>query len=77
MSKRIQFSKTGGAEVLEWVEVEPAAPAAGEVRIANKAVGLNFIDIYFRTGRDYIPRLPCRLGWERRALARWMPSAKV
>ena len=46
MSKRIQFSKTGGAEVLEWVEVEPAAPAAGEVRIANNAVGLNFIDIY-------------------------------
>ena len=44
MSKRIQFSKTGGAEVLEWVEVEPAAPAAGEVRIANKAVGLNFKD---------------------------------
>ena len=42
MSKRIQLANTGGSEVLEWVDVEPAAPAAGEVRIANKAVGLNF-----------------------------------
>ncbi len=40
MSKRIQLANTGGSEVLEWVDVEPAAPAAGEVRIANKAVGL-------------------------------------
>ena len=64
MSKRIQFSKTGGAEVLEWVEVEPAAPAAGEVRIANKAVGLNFIDIYFRTGLYPAPAMPSGLGTE-------------
>ena len=45
MSKRIQFSKTGDSSVLEWVDTVPKAPGSGEVRIANKAVGLNFIDI--------------------------------
>ncbi len=64
MSKRIQFSTTGGSEVLEWAEVEPVAPAAGEVRIANKAVGLNFIDIYFRTGLYPAPSMPSGLGTE-------------
>ena len=64
MSKRIQFSTTGGSDVLEWVEVEPVAPAAGEVRIANKAVGLNFIDIYFRTGLYPAPSMPSGLGTE-------------
>ncbi|WP_081137220.1 MULTISPECIES: NADPH:quinone reductase [unclassified Halomonas] len=64
MSKRIQFSTTGGSDVLEWAEVEPVAPAAGEVRIANKAVGLNFIDIYFRTGLYPAPSMPSGLGTE-------------
>ena len=64
MSKRIQLANTGGSEVLEWVDVEPAAPAAGEVRIANKAVGLNFIDIYFRTGLYPAPAMPTGLGTE-------------
>ncbi|NDL70592.1 NADPH:quinone reductase [Vreelandella alkaliphila] len=64
MSKRIQFSKTGGSDVLEWVDVEPKAPSAGEVCIANKAVGLNFIDIYFRTGLYPAPSMPSGLGTE-------------
>ncbi len=63
MARKIRFSRTGGPEVLELVDVEPDAPAAGEVRIANKAVGLNFIDIYFRTGL-YPTELPSGLGAE-------------
>lgn len=63
MAKTIQFSKTGGPEVLELVDVEPAAPGPGEVRIANEAIGLNFIDIYFRTGL-YPTNLPAGLGME-------------
>ena len=64
VSQRIQFARTGGSEVLELVDVTPAAPAAGEVRVANKAIGLNFIDIYFRTGLYLAPSLPSGLGTE-------------
>ncbi|MCE3026051.1 NADPH:quinone reductase [Salinicola sp. DM10] len=64
MVKRIQFSRTGGPEVLEYVDFEPAAPQAGEVRVENRAIGLNFIDIYFRTGLYPAPSLPSGLGTE-------------
>ncbi|MGM8932335.1 NADPH:quinone reductase [Salinicola halophyticus] len=64
MAKRIQFTRTGGPEVLETVEFEPAAPKAGEVRVKNHAIGLNFIDIYFRTGLYPAPSMPSGLGTE-------------
>ncbi|GEN26797.1 quinone oxidoreductase [Halovibrio variabilis] len=64
MSQRIQFARTGGSDVLELVDVTPAAPGQGEVRIANKAVGLNFIDIYVRTGLYPAPAMPSGLGTE-------------
>lgn len=64
MSQRIQFAHTGGSEVLEWVKTTPVEPGPEEVRIANKAVGLNFIDIYFRTGLYPAPALPAGLGTE-------------
>lgn len=64
MSKRIQLSRTGGPEVLELVEVSPVDPAPGEVRVKNKAIGLNFIDIYVRTGLYPVPSLPSGLGSE-------------
>lgn len=48
--KAILVSKHGGPEVLEWRDHEVANPGAGEVRIRHEAVGLNFIDVYFRTG---------------------------
>ncbi len=50
MAKAIRIHETGGPEVLKYEEVETPAPAAGEVLIRQNAVGLNFIDIYFRTG---------------------------
>ncbi|WP_447556338.1 NADPH:quinone reductase [Vreelandella sp. EE22] len=64
MAKRIEFARTGGSEVLEIKDVESRAPGKGEVRIANKAVGLNFIDIYFRTGLYPAPSMPSGLGTE-------------
>ncbi|MGP9797433.1 NADPH:quinone reductase [Halomonas sp. 86] len=64
MSQRIEFARTGGSEVLEVATVTPTAPKSGEVRVANKAVGLNFIDIYFRTGLYPAPSLPAGLGTE-------------
>ena len=59
----IRMHATGGPDVMRLEEVDVAAPAAGEVTIAQKAVGLNFIDIYFRTGL-YPNPLPSGLGFE-------------
>ncbi|WP_313087124.1 quinone oxidoreductase [Pseudomonas sp.] len=64
MSQRIQFSQHGGPEVLEQVDVPAVAPAAGEVRVRNQAIGLNFIDTYFRSGLYVPPSLPSGLGTE-------------
>lgn len=64
MAKRIQFARTGGPEVLDIVDVEPAEPKAGEVRVKNHAIGLNFIDIYFRSGLYPAPAMPSGLGTE-------------
>lgn len=64
MSKAIQIARTGGPEVLEWVDVPEREPKAGEVRIRNHAVGLNYIDIYFREGVYPVPGLPAGLGME-------------
>ncbi|TYP64178.1 quinone oxidoreductase family protein [Stutzerimonas stutzeri] len=64
MSQRIQFSQHGGPEVLEQVDVTVAAPGVGEVRVRNHAIGLNFIDTYFRSGLYAPPSLPSGLGTE-------------
>lgn len=59
----VRFSRTGGPEVLELVEVPVEAPGPGEILIRNVAIGLNFIDIYHRTGLYPLP-LPSGLGKE-------------
>ncbi|MFI8746307.1 NADPH:quinone reductase [Pseudomonas sp. NPDC077186] len=64
MAKRIQFSQHGGSEVLEYRDYQPAAPGPREVRVANRAIGLNFIDTYFRSGLYLPPALPSGLGTE-------------
>jgi len=64
MAKRIQFSAHGGPEVLEYVEYVPAAPGPHEVRVQNRAIGLNFIDTYYRSGLYAPPALPSGLGTE-------------
>jgi NADPH2:quinone reductase len=54
----------GGPEVLEWSALDTGAPGAGEVRIAQKAVGVNFIDIYYRSGLYPWPASPLIPGAE-------------
>jgi NADPH:quinone reductase len=61
MTKAIRVHEYGGPEVLKWEEAEVGAPGPGEVRIKQTAVGLNFIDVYGRTGlypQDALPFIP-------------------
>ncbi|MCX7662695.1 MAG: quinone oxidoreductase [Tepidimonas fonticaldi] len=62
-SRAVQIDAPGGPEVLRLVEVEVGDPGPGEVRIRHHAIGLNFIDVYHRTGLYPMP-LPARLGME-------------
>jgi NADPH2:quinone reductase len=59
----IQFSSLGGPEVLQLTEIELAAPGADEVLIEHKAIGVNFIETYYRSGL-YPVNLPSSLGTE-------------
>ncbi len=61
--KKIVFSEVGGPEVLRLVEAETPEPGPGEVRVRHQAIGVNFIDIYHRTGLYPVP-LPAGLGLE-------------
>ncbi|KUZ87254.1 quinone oxidoreductase [Burkholderia ubonensis] len=63
MPKAIRYDQAGGPEVMKWVDVEVAEPQAGQVRVKQHAVGLNYIDVYFRTGL-YPQPLPGGLGME-------------
>ena len=63
MSKAIRYDKAGGPEVMKWVDVEVGEPGEGEVRLRQSACGLNYIDVYFRTGL-YPQPLPAGLGME-------------
>jgi len=61
--KAIRIESHGGPEVMQWVDVEVGTPGAGEVLIRQEAVGLNYIDVYFRTGL-YPQEMPGALGME-------------
>jgi NADPH2:quinone reductase len=61
--KAIRMSRVGGPEVMELVDVELGAPGPGEAQVRHHAIGLNFIDVYFRTGL-YPQPLPGGLGME-------------
>jgi len=63
MPHAVRIHEAGGPEVLRWEEVAEAAPGPGEIRIAQTACGLNFIDVYHRTGL-YPLGLPTTLGME-------------
>ena len=63
MPHAIRFHKTGGPEVLQWEEVNVAPPGANEVQVRHKAVGLNYIDTYHRSGLYPLP-LPSGVGAE-------------
>lgn len=58
MVHAIRVHEHGGPEVLRWEEVHIPAPGPGELRIRHTAAGLNFIDVYYRTGLYQPPGLP-------------------
>ena len=64
MTKAVRVHKVGGPEALVYESVDVPAPGPGEVRIRQHAVGLNFIDVYFRTGLYKAPGLPFIAGNE-------------
>ena len=63
MTQAIRIHRTGGPEVLETVDVEVGEPGPGEARVRQHAVGLNYIDVYFRNGL-YPQPLPAGIGME-------------
>ena len=63
MSHAIRIHKTGGPEVLQWEDVSVPQPGPGECLVRHKAVGLNYIDTYHRTGLYPVP-LPSGIGLE-------------
>ncbi|MDA3132278.1 quinone oxidoreductase [Atlantibacter subterraneus] len=64
MAIRIEFQKHGGPDVLKAVEFTPGDPAENEVQVENKAIGINYIDTYIRSGLYPPPALPSGLGTE-------------
>jgi NADPH2:quinone reductase len=64
MSKAIRIHAYGGPEVLVWEDVPTPEPGPGEILIRQEAVGLNFIDVYFRTGLYKLPGFPATIGQE-------------
>ncbi len=64
MPHAIKMHTTGGPEVLSWESYDPGTPGPGEVRLIHEAIGLNFIDVYQRTGLYPLPSLPAIPGLE-------------
>ena len=64
MAKAVIIHETGGPEVLMWEDHEPGKPGPGEVLLRHEAVGLNYIDVYNRTGLYPLPFLPAVPGME-------------
>jgi len=50
MPKAIVIEETGGPEVMRWTDVPVGEPGPGEIRVRQHAAGVNFVDVYFRTG---------------------------
>jgi NADPH2:quinone reductase len=64
MCKAVRIHKTGGTKVLKWEDVEVGDPSPGEALLRHTAVGLNYIDIYHRSGLYPLPELPAVIGME-------------
>lgn len=63
MVKAVRIYEAGGPEVMQWEEVALDAPGPGMVTVENRAIGLNYIDTYHRSGLYPLP-LPCGIGVE-------------
>ena len=64
MPKAIRIHSQGGPEELRWEDVEVGEPGTGEVLIRHTAVGVNYIDVYHRSGLYPVPGLPSGIGME-------------
>ncbi len=64
MSKAIRIHTNGGPEVLNWEDVPTPEPGPDEALLRHEAIGVNFIDIYYRTGLYKLPSLPAVIGQE-------------
>jgi NADPH2:quinone reductase len=64
MSMAIRLHATGGADMLRWEHVPKPEPGPGELLLRHEAIGLNYIDVYFRTGLYKLPHLPAVIGQE-------------
>tara|TARA_B100000029_G_scaffold429310_1_gene439631 strand:+ start:148 stop:1128 length:981 start_codon:yes stop_codon:yes gene_type:complete len=64
MTHAVRIHSNGGPEVLQWEKVEVAEPKSGEAIVRQIAAGLNFIDVYFRTGLYKVPAFPSAIGNE-------------
>ncbi len=64
MTKAIRIHQTGGPEVLIWEDIDVGEPGKGQVRLRQTACGLNYIDVYGRTGLYPVEELPAILGME-------------
>lgn len=64
MPKSISMAEPGPPEALQLKEVPEEMPATGEVQVRHSVIGVNFIDIYFRSGLYPVPALPAVLGLE-------------
>jgi NADPH2:quinone reductase len=64
MSKAVRIHNFGGPEAMRIEEVDVGSPGPGQVRLRQTAIGLNFIDVYYRTGLYSVPTMPATLGVE-------------
>ncbi len=64
MTHAIRIHAPGGPEVMHWEDVPTPEPGPAEALVHHTAVGLNYIDVYFRNGQYKIPSLPATLGME-------------
>ena len=64
MNHAIRVHEYGGPDAMVWEEVPLPAPRPGEALVRHKAIGLNYIDVYFRTGLYKAPSLPATIGME-------------
>ena len=63
-SNAIVAHETGGPEVLKWEQIDVASPTRGEALIRHTDIGMNFIDVYFRSGLYPSPNMPFCPGME-------------
>ena len=64
MAHAIRIQAAGGPEVLKWEAIEVGKPGPGEVRLRQSAVGLNYIDVYHRSGLYKLANFPAIIGME-------------